>query len=54
MPIEIRELHIKMSVPDQGTPTGGGTSGGSKMNTEKVVAECVEQVMEIIRQKQER
>lgn len=51
MPIEIKELHIKMSVTDQNTSGGGGSSG---VNQDKVIAECVEQVMEILKQKQER
>lgn len=56
MPIEIRELHIKMSVTDQGGQGGGASSGGSggQVDQTKVVAECVEQVMEILKQKQER
>lgn len=55
MPIEIRELHIKMSVSDEGAQGGGASGGGSsKMDKDKVVAECVEQVMEILRIKRER
>ena len=57
MPIEIRELHIKMSVSDQGGQAGAGPSGpggSGGVNKDKVVAECVEQVMEILRQKLER
>ena len=56
MPIEIRELHIKMSVSDQGSQGEApiGTADNGKKDKDKIVAECVEQVMEILRQKQER
>jgi hypothetical protein len=62
MPIEIRELVIRTTV------TGGAgnaeTSSGSaqaasagvaaRIDREKLVAECVEQVMEILREERER
>jgi len=62
MPIEIRELIIKVSVtsPDA-SQTGGGNSssgtnsGGNSLNSkEGIVAECVEKVMEILQHKTER
>ena len=62
MPIEIKELHIKVSVtpppqpnatpsPQQPQSGNGGVAGGDK---EAVVAECVEQVLQILQQKNER
>lgn len=61
MPIEIKELHIRVIV--NATPEGKvsvgqpvdnrsvGDKGGDK---EAVVAECVEQVLQILQNKQER
>jgi hypothetical protein len=59
MPIEIRELHIKIKVNERDTP-------GQRLNTqqardqergaseEALVAECVEQTLQILKEKQER
>ena len=61
MPVEIRELQITAVVKQGGgDPQGGGESssspGGSSssMNTDAVVSACVEQVLEILKQKNER
>ncbi|CAA9262161.1 MAG: hypothetical protein AVDCRST_MAG95-2353 [uncultured Adhaeribacter sp.] len=66
MPIEIRELHIKVIIdpnnsPNQNANAGGpSTSGnpGSNNNGDSdrdaLVAECVEQVMAILQAKNER
>ncbi len=51
MPIEIRELIIRASVNDE--PAGEASAEGSSPG-EDIIAECVEQVMEIIAQKEER
>ena len=59
MPIEIRELHIRVSV-DAGNakPAAGSQASdakpGSSADKDAIVAECVEQVMEIIQAKKER
>ncbi|URM35658.1 DUF5908 family protein [Flavobacterium anhuiense] len=54
MPIEIKELHIKINVnesPSSGAkPASPSSSSAEKDN----VAECVEQVMKIIERKKER
>lgn len=62
MPIEIKELHIKVTV----TPPQGATSGqeqstahsaaqsGGKIDKDEWVAECVEQVLQILHAKTER
>ncbi|SMO64044.1 hypothetical protein SAMN06265379_10412 [Saccharicrinis carchari] len=52
MPIEIKELHIKINV-DDGSRRGRGASknGGDK---DKIIEACVEQVMEILSKKEER
>lgn len=57
MPIILNELHIKMSITDD---KGGGGGKGAKTNAgetegnEAVVAACVEKVMEILKDKEER
>ena len=55
MPIEIRELQIVTVVKDNGAQAApaGGAKGG-KAETDKIVAECVAQVLEILKQKTER
>jgi hypothetical protein len=53
MPIEIRELNIKINVSEGQSATTSGT----EMNQEKqneIIAQCVEQVMEIISKTHER
>jgi hypothetical protein len=56
MPIEIRELQI--TVVEEGaaasSAAGAAAVDASAGNTEKIVALCVEQVMDILRQKNER
>jgi hypothetical protein len=63
MPIEIRELHIKVSVTNPqsgqsatgaGSSSGGGGNNSTGTNKEKIVAACVEKVMEILHNKTER
>jgi len=62
MPIEIRELHIKVSVtsPQAGQSaqgagsSGGGSNNNAGTNKEEIVAACVEKVMEILHNKTER
>jgi hypothetical protein len=52
MPIEIKELHIKINVDEGSKPSGGAKA--SKSKGEDPVAECVEQVMKIMERKKER
>ncbi len=61
MPIEIKELHIRVAVntPQNGKPTGiGKASSSSNQATDEmkeiIVAECVEQILQIIQNKAER
>lgn len=52
MPIEIRELIIKATISEEG---GAGESPAADAGgNQDVIAACVEQVMEIIAQKEER
>lgn len=56
MPIEIKELHIKVNVTPK--PRGASTSSvlpaPSTIKQDALIAECVEQVLNIIKQKGER
>ena len=59
MPIEIRELHIRVTVTSEGgekSAAKGNDAAGAKEPLDKaaLIAECVEQVMEILQQKKER
>ena len=51
MPIEIKELHIKINVNES---TKSTPSSNQKSNDTDVVADCVEQVMQIIERQKER
>lgn len=64
MPIEIKELHIRVAVnTTQGAQLVSSkqtSSGGSKTDSDAgaakdaIIAECVEQVLHILQQKKER
>ncbi len=52
MPVEIRELQITTTVQDNGAaaPSAPAATGGH----EDIIAKCVEQVLEILKEKMER
>ncbi|MCV9930362.1 DUF5908 family protein [Flavobacterium sp. LS1R49] len=52
MPIEIKELHIKINVNEGSKSAASPSSSESK--DDDAIAECVEQVMKIIQRKKER
>jgi len=57
MPIEIRELHIKANINQTGNQqpeSGPAASPEAPADTDKLVAECVEKVLEILKQRNER
>ena len=61
MPIEIRELHIKMNVTPSAGASGGAAAGATaaegeaqRASEEELVTRCVEQVMELLRNRRER
>ncbi len=59
MPIEIRELHIKVTVNDpnpqaQQAAQPVAENGNAKTDNDGMVAQCIEQVLEIIHNKKER
>lgn len=53
MPIEIRELVIKVSV-EESNAEKQKASGSKSIDREDIIADCVEQVMEILSNKSER
>lgn len=54
MPIEIRELHIKAVVSTEQEKTAASKAQQQASDREALVAECVAQVLEILREKAER
>ena len=55
MPIEIRELQIKATVQETVTSTEStGATAAPETRVEEIVAACVEQVLNILKEKQER
>ncbi|MDG1331964.1 MAG: DUF5908 family protein [Crocinitomicaceae bacterium] len=51
MPLEILEIQVTASVTESGGNAGPSPAEG--MKKEDVVAECVERVLEILKEKQE-
>jgi hypothetical protein len=54
MPVEIRELQIITVVKEDGAQTKPVSGSKNATDTDKVIAACVEQVLEILKQKNER
>jgi len=54
MPIEIKELHIKINVSDDQERTESSGRVAAQSEKDKLVRACVEQVMEILSKKEER
>jgi hypothetical protein len=52
MPIEIKELHIKINVGDR--PGSSMQDSTKKLDRDTMIAECVEQVLDILAKKGER
>ena len=53
MPIEIRELVIKAAITESGDE-GGSRPDSQTLDREQIIADCVEEVMEILRAQLER
>lgn len=53
MPIEIKELHIKINVPEA-TGQRADNNDDRAESASKIIEACVEQVMEILERKKER
>jgi hypothetical protein len=54
MPIEIRELNIRITVSEDQSPANNASSQQPQESRESFVAECVEQVLDIISKTHER
>lgn len=57
MPVEIKELHIRVNVSEgarQGTGASAAPSDEGHVDKDALVAECVEQVMQILHARKER
>jgi hypothetical protein len=56
MPIEIRELHIKVTVnqPSSDSSSSAVTGPAAQDDKEALVSQCVEQVIELMNAKKER
>lgn len=52
MPIEIKELHIKINVDESSGNSAPETGAGT--DRDKIIEACVEQVMELLAKKEER
>jgi hypothetical protein len=57
MPVEIKELHIKTVINEAGNQAGPLQNGGIKISPQDkalIVSECIEKVMEILKENKER
>ena len=54
MPIEIKELHIKINVSENSSSGAKPASSSSSNNEKDNVPECVEKVIKIIERKKQR
>lgn len=54
MPIEIKELLIRTKVDESGGGAAEQASTGSDADRQAIVAQCVDQVMQLLRDKDER
>jgi hypothetical protein len=55
MPVEIREIQITAAVQDSGGgKSSGQASAAPKGGNEDMIAKCVEQVLEILKEQKER
>ena len=63
MPIEIKELHIKIAVNapqngqganSQNPPAAIGSNNKASLDKDEIVAECIDQVFKILKNKMER
>ena len=54
MAIVINEIEISVEVTNAASSAGGNSTTIAAVNKEEIIRECVEKVMEIINQKNER
>ncbi len=53
MPIEIKELNVKITVGEQGTQSSNQSTDATG-NMDEIIEACIERVMEILANKEER
>jgi hypothetical protein len=54
MPVEIKELVIRATVAEpEGTAASGGSAPGGEQEREAIVRDCVDQVLAILREREE-
>lgn len=58
MPVEILEIVVRANIQEPAAANSSGPGGGAgeddNFNRQQLIEECVEQVLEILRRKQER
>lgn len=54
MPIEIRELQIRVTINETQASAPQADAGDEQVNVQGLIRECIEQVTEIINSKKER
>jgi len=55
MPVEIREIQIVAAVQDMGAnKQSGNTAAAPQGGSEELIAKCVEQVLEVLKEQKER
>lgn len=54
MPIEVRELIIKAQVNNANQRQESGSGSGSEEERRTLIEDCVEQVLEILKEREER
>ncbi len=54
MPLEIKELHVKINVEGGSAANNAGKGAAAAGPDEAIVKACVEKVMEILKEKTER
>lgn len=56
MPLEIRELYIKVAVNEDNRPQGNTSASGTEQGNrqEEMIQSCVERVLEILKDREER
>lgn len=50
MPVVIRELHIKVNVEEEQPDSPQGTAPAGRESRDAIISECVEKVIEIMKQ----
>ncbi len=56
MPLEIRELHIRVNVGSVGAAPASGApaTGGGDQDKDRILSECLDEVLRVLRRKEER